>query len=121
MLVRSWYYLHSLEEIRKYLWEYTAEQDPNSEQTPGHVLWMCEEISSFSKYSISKSAKAGRWVGWIFATLEAHPEWSLKKDIWTNKRSRDLRHQDVCLARDVPAWFRPFTQAYRFCIRRIRS
>ncbi len=36
---------------------------------PAHLLWMMEEMQTFSD-DRKGSAKAGRWIGWIFREME---------------------------------------------------
>jgi len=37
--------------------------------TPAHLVWMTQEMQTFS-HTRKGSAKAGRWIGWIFREME---------------------------------------------------
>ncbi|GMQ95537.1 MAG: hypothetical protein BMS9Abin13_655 [Patescibacteria group bacterium] len=45
----------------------TPERDKNN--MPAHIIWMTQEIQSFPD-TRKGSAKAGRWIGWIFREVE---------------------------------------------------
>lgn len=52
-----------------------------------YLLWMCDEVEKMDTTSVDESAKAGRWMGWVFAHAELG-------GIWDNARTRDLVRED---------------------------
>ncbi|MBX4211782.1 MAG: hypothetical protein KW806_03280 [Candidatus Yanofskybacteria bacterium] len=55
------------------------------QQLACHLLWMLEGISQMS---FERSAKAGRWLGWVFAYMEV-------MGITTNEDSRNMSRVDA--------------------------
>ena len=67
------YYPNTIAEIHKRLMEKFPNALPERDldldkkdpaKIPGQLLWMMEEMQNFEK-SEKKTAKAGRWIGWI--------------------------------------------------------
>ena len=66
-----------------------------SEQLPSHLLWMALQMSNWDATSLKYSAKAGRWIGWMFRSME-------ELGIWTNDDSRRFLRRDVEEGYDLP-------------------
>lgn len=66
-----------------------------SEQLPSHLLWMTLQMSNWDVTNLKYSAKAGRWIGWMFHSIE-------ELGIWTNDDSRKLVRQDMEEGYDLP-------------------
>lgn len=75
-----------------------ADVQPNTIAPLSYLLWMCNEVAKMDTNSIDECAKAGRWVGWIFA----HAELS---GVWDNNHTRDLVREDRRLGYDKPHQF----------------
>ena len=69
--------------------EVVPAEHPKAKPTPAHILWMCEQVRSWTEDTLARAAKAGRWIGWIFANLE--------RDLpgWSNADSRRLAKADA--------------------------
>lgn len=60
-----------------------------------YLLWMCEEVQKMDISSVDESAKAGRWMGWVFAHVEL-------AGVWDNTKTRDLVRDDRRNGYDKP-------------------
>lgn len=78
------YYQNSINFIKKRVREKFPDANPKQGQEDiiSHLFWMIEEMRSFED-----SAKAGRWIGWIFARAE-------NIGLLTNEESRTLAKKD---------------------------
>lgn len=84
------YYPGMIEKIRVKIEEKFSGIEPkcDPERNPKnipHLLWMLSQIEEFGK---NKSAKAGRWMGWIMCALEII-------GVITNEESRNMIRDDV--------------------------
>jgi hypothetical protein len=59
-----------------------------------HLLYMCDQIKTFDTTRYDHAAKAGRWIGWIFAHVELH-------GLMENETTRILAKEDVINGRDL--------------------
>jgi len=80
------YYPNTIEIITDIIKEKFPEAKPKEglDDLSSHLLWMLEEIKKMN----NASGKAGRWMGYILARLEA-------MELLTNQESRDLIRKDV--------------------------
>ncbi len=76
------YYPNSINFIKEKIKEKFPQAERGEENLASHVLWMAEEMQTFSD-----SAKSGRWMGWIFARAEII-------GLLTNEESRMLTKKD---------------------------
>ena len=85
------YYQHSVTAIADCLrgMGHEAQQSEMAEQTPEHLLWMCEQIAGFDESSRSDALKAARWIGWMLAVMERQCPGE-----WPNDLSRQLVRAD---------------------------
>lgn len=60
-----------------------------------YLLWMCDQVQKMDITSVDESAKAGRWMGWVFAHTEL-------AGIWDNAKTRDLVREDRRNGYDKP-------------------
>lgn len=70
--------------------------EDRSHTPPHHILWMCEEIKRWDTKSVKCTAKAGRWIGYIFRWMEE------SKFHWTNVTSRHYAKIDGDAGFDIP-------------------
>ncbi len=64
------YYPYSIKRLRILIKGRFPEAEPKRDvrDIPAHCLWMFSQLEKMPK---SQSAKAGRWIGWIFGRLES--------------------------------------------------
>ena len=96
------YYQHSIAALRSAI----KLIEPNceavySDPKPGtvvslpYLLWMCDQVTKMDTSSVDECAKAGRWIGWIFAHAEMH-------NLLNNNETRDLVRHDRSVGLDKP-------------------
>ncbi len=80
------YYPNTIKATREIIKKNFPDSKPKEgfDDLPSHLLWMLDEIKEMK----NDSGKAGRWMGYVLARLEA-----LK--LLTNQESRDIVRKDV--------------------------
>jgi hypothetical protein len=73
------------------------EQDSpiTSEKLLPHLLYMCDEMETWDTSSVKRAVKAGRWIGWMFRSME-------ELNLWDNNTSRQYARFDVFDGRVLP-------------------
>lgn len=62
---------------------------------PSHLLWMIGEMEQWDTSSIKRAVKAGRWIGWIFRSME-------ELGVWCKADSRKFAKKDVDAGYHLP-------------------
>ena len=66
--------------------EYDEEEWGCGVAIASHLLWMCRIIQTMTDYD-----KAGRWIGWVFATMQ------FRLNLMSNADARDAARKDAQL------------------------
>lgn len=60
-----------------------------------YLLWMCDQLEKMDTTSPDDAAKAGRWIGWIYANAEI-------QGLWDQCTTRSLAREDKQKGFDKP-------------------
>lgn len=65
------YYLKTVKLLTSILEEEFGSQEPKRDKSnvPAHCIWIMREMQNFPD-TRKGSAKAGRWIGWVFSEME---------------------------------------------------